>query len=175
MKKVLAIVLAAAMLFALALPVAAAQNQASEVLRLTNELRAAQGRGSVRSHAGLNAAAQTRAREAAARWSHTRPCGREFHTVLAEHNVRARAASENLAFTGTPASAQRAVGNWVNSPSHRDNLMNSAHTHMGIGIYFCRTSNRYFWAQLFITAPNWTDNILFAFQSIWNLLFGWIG
>jgi len=174
----LAFITAIVMVLALATPVATVEYRATtptdDVLRITNELRAAQSRSAVNgNHAALHAAAQVRAREAAASWSHTRPDGRAFETVLSDHHVRARAATENLARTNGYA-AINAIAAWMASQDHRDNLMSHAHTHMGIGVYFCNTNNQYFWAQLFITGPTWLDNIWFAFASIGRLLFGWL-
>jgi uncharacterized protein YkwD len=117
-------------------------------------------------NAALNAAAQVRAREAAQYWSHTRPDGRHWSTALAEHNVSFRSGGENLAWASGVSgglagnSPTRVVRIWMNSPGHRDNLL-GPHTHVGIGMYFCSTTGRYFWAQLFINDGSYNG-------STWN-------
>ena len=148
MKKTLALLTVIALLLSFALPAAAT---AAEILRLTNEQRAAHGISAVRSNnPALNAAAQLRAREAASYWSHTRPDGSNWSTVLAQFNfIGYRSASENLAFTSVN-NPQNAINIWMNSPEHRANLLDASHDLVGIGVYFCTTARRYFWAQLFV-------------------------
>ena len=149
MKKIVALLTAIALLLSFALPAAASQT--AELLRLTNEQRAAHGAPAVRNdHAALNAAAQLRAREAAQLWSHTRPDGSNWSTVLAQFDITGfRSASENLAFTSVNNPAN-AINIWMNSPEHRANLLDASHDLVGLGVYFCSANQRYFWAQLFL-------------------------
>ncbi|MCL2446472.1 MAG: CAP domain-containing protein [Oscillospiraceae bacterium] len=144
--------------------------QIRDVLRLTNNQRRMNFRPAVREHAALNAAAAVRAREAAQNWSHTRPNGQIWHSVLAPHGVTGFAhASENLArISGgaNPADAARAVTSWMNSPAHRDALLGN-HTHVGHGVYFHAASGTYFWAQIFMH-DNTTRNTL----GVWDMVVG---
>ena len=134
MKKIVSLLIAIALLLSLALPAAASQT--AELLRLTNAQRAAHGVSAVRSNNALNQAAQLRAREAAQLWSHTRPDGSNWSTVLAQFNITDyRAASENLAFTSVNNPAN-AINIWMNSPPHRANLLDASHDLVGIGVYF---------------------------------------
>jgi uncharacterized protein YkwD len=194
MKKIFTLALAAAMLFTFALPTAAsavvtrdvlratenvvpsvptsanANAQIRDVFRLTNNERRRHFRPAVRESAALNAAAATRAREAAQNWSHTRPNGQSWSTVLAQHNVTGWAhASENLSrVTGgaNPAAAYRAVQSWMNSPSHREALLRADLTHVGHGVHFDAATNTYFWAQIFI--HDGSRNSL----TLWDIIMG---
>lgn len=155
------------------MPTSNTNAQIRDVLRLTNNQRRMNFRPAVRESSALNAAAAVRAREAAQSWSHTRPNGQIWHTVLAPHGVSGFAhASENLArITGgaNPAEAARAVASWMNSPSHREALLGN-HTHVGHGVYRHVADNgtvTYFWAQIFIH-----DNVSSNTLGIWDLVVG---
>jgi len=180
MKKIFTLFIAVALLAALVLPVAASQS--AELLRLTNAQRAAHGVSAVRSdNAALNAAAQLRAREAARLWSHTRPDGSNWSTVLTQFNIIGyRSASENLAFTSVN-NPQNAINIWMNSSEHRANLLDASHDLVGIGVYFCTTTNRFFWAQLFLDNGGLLRGamrcITAAVQLFWRVVtfpFAWI-
>ena len=155
MKKFLAVIAIAALLCALALPAAAAaaitpQNAAfaAEVLRLTNAERARHGLPALSgTNTALNNAAQRRAVEINTYWSHTRPNGTPWHTVLTEFPVGARSlAGENLGRRQT--SPAQVVQGWMNSPGHRANILGQF-THLGVGVYR-NSAGVYHWAQLFI-------------------------
>ncbi|MCL2194816.1 MAG: CAP domain-containing protein [Oscillospiraceae bacterium] len=193
MKKIFALLLAIGMLTAFALPAAASvavtrdvlsaaervmpvaissNAQIRDVFRLTNNERRMNFRPAVRENSALNAAAAVRAREAAQSWSHTRPNGQIWHSVLAPHGVTGFAhASENLArISGgaNPAAAARAVASWMNSPAHRDALLGN-HTHAGHGVYRHVAANgtvTYFWAQILMHDN--TRNTL----GVWDLIVG---
>ncbi len=115
----------------------------AELLRLVNEARAQQGLSALGTTAALTDAAQTRAEELSTLYSHTRPDGTQCFTVLGEKGVTYRTAGENIA-TGY-SSAQQVFDGWMNSSGHRQNIMNSSFTHIGIGY----TAQRG-WVQLFI-------------------------
>ena len=169
MKKIIAVITAIALLCPL-FALTATATPSAELLRLTNAQRAAQGRFPVRGdNASLHAAAQLRAREAAQYWSHTRPDGSNWSTVLAQFNISGhRVASENLAFTSTNNPAN-AINVWMNSPSHRDNLLASSHRHVGFGMYFCSRLSRYFWAQLFIDNGGFLGAIMRFVDATFNI------
>ena len=70
----------------------------------------------------LNTAAQTRAIEITQSFSHTRPNGSSFATVLSENNISYRSAGENIAWgQKTP---EEVVNAWMNSAGHRANILN---------------------------------------------------
>ena len=113
-----------------------------EVLALVNAERATAGAGPLTMTTPLNQAAQVRAVEAASVFSHTRPNGTEWHTILPEYGISYTAAGENLALGYvTPA---QVVQGWMDSPGHRANILNSNFTQIGLG----KSGNS--WSQLFL-------------------------
>jgi uncharacterized protein YkwD len=119
---------------------------ASQVLQLVNKERAKEGLSALTTNTTLTSAADKRAKETFQSFSHTRPDGTSFSTVLKEFNISYRAAGENIAYgQKTP---QEVVTGWMNSPGHRANIMNKNFGKIGIGVY--KASNgRIYWSQLF--------------------------
>jgi len=72
----------------------------------------------------LTEKARIRAEEAAQKWSHTRPDGSEWSTIGSD--------GENLCYT---RDLSLVVDLWMNSDSHRDNILYDGFSSMGIGIY----------------------------------------
>ena len=119
-----------------------------EVLRLVNIERAKVGAPPLRKEAPLSMAARTRAREQEILFSHTRPDGSSWLTVLLEYGVNFWSAGENL-FVG-PTTPEAAVRGWMNSPGHRENMLNPNFTRMGVGHHWSGDSQFVnHWAQLF--------------------------
>lgn len=81
----------------------------------------------------LCAIASVRAYEASVSWSHTRPDGRGYGTVLADYGYGAGRVGENLAYSGA-FSAKEIVDKWMESEGTRQNLLGDFAT-VGIGIY----------------------------------------
>ncbi len=110
-----------------------------------------------RTNAGLNplekspevcAAADVRAHEIAGSFSHTRPDGRRYRTVLADNGVSSHFSGENIA--GGYRSPSDVVRAWMGSEGHRENIMNPDYTHIGVGYYYDSASGLQYWCQLFI-------------------------
>lgn len=120
-------------------------NYASEVLRLVNQERAKAGLSAFTTKSTLTAAANKRAQETVQSFSHTRPNGSSFSTVLKEFGVTYRAAGENIAYG--QKSPQEVVTGWMNSPGHRANILNGNFNTIGIGVY--QANGRIYWTQLF--------------------------
>lgn len=120
----------------------------SEVVRLVNKERAAYGLSAVTAGNGaLSRAAATRASEQAKSFSHTRPDGSKWTTVLSQYGVSYRNAGENVAYgQDTPAEVMNA---WMNSDGHRANILNEGYTEIGVGVYY--KNGTYYWSQLFIS------------------------
>jgi uncharacterized protein YkwD len=120
---------------------------AEEVFRLTNIERQNAGLQTFSQTPGLTRVAEVRAKEIIARFSHTRPDGREPWSAYAENNVSYRRAAENIAAGhNTPAAV---VQGWMNSEGHRANILNSNLGHLGVGVAMDETG-RLFWSQLFM-------------------------
>ncbi|MDO8552694.1 MAG: CAP domain-containing protein [bacterium] len=106
----------------------------SEFIALVNADRAGNGAKPVAEDALLNLAAQKKADDMAARgyFSHTAPDGSQPWKWFTSAGYYYTSAGENLAMDFNSAdSIERA---WMNSPSHRKNLLNTKYTKMGIGI-----------------------------------------
>jgi len=120
-------------------------NYADQVLQLVNQERAKAGLSSLTTNTTLSAAANKRAKETAQSFSHTRPDGTSFSTVLQEYSISYRAAGENIAYgQRTP---QEIVTGWMNSPGHRANILNTNFNKLGIGVY--QSNGVIYWSQLF--------------------------
>lgn len=120
-------------------------NYANQVLQLVNQERAKEGLKPLTSTPELQAAATKRAQETVQSFSHTRPNGTQWSTVLKEYNVPNMRSGENIAMgQRTP---QEVVTAWMNSPGHRANIMNGSFGRLGVGVY--ESNGRLYWAQLF--------------------------
>ena len=118
---------------------------AEEVLRLVNVERSKAGLAPLTTNATLKAAADKRAQETSVSFSHTRPKGSKFSTVLQEYGISYRTAGENIAYgQRTP---QEVVNAWMNSSGHRVNILNGNFNKIGIGVY--QANGVIYWSQLF--------------------------
>ncbi len=118
---------------------------ADQVLQLVNQERAKAGLSALTTNTTLKAAADLRAQETVQSFSHTRPNGTTFSTVLKEYGISYRTAGENIAYgQRTP---QEVVTAWMNSPGHRANIMNASFGKIGIGVY--QKNGVIYWSQLF--------------------------
>lgn len=118
---------------------------ANQVLQLINQERAKAGLSALTTNSTLKAAADVRAQEIVQSFSHTRPNGSSFSSVLQEHGISYRAAGENIAYgQRTP---QEVVTAWMNSPGHRANILNTNFGKVGIGVY--QKNGVVYWSQEF--------------------------
>lgn len=117
-----------------------------QVVNLVNNERAKQGLEPLTLDTKLTKAAQVRANEIEVAFSHTRPNGSSFSTVLKEHGVNFRGAGENIAWG--QRSASEVMNAWMNSSGHRANILNSKYKSIGVG-YYVNNSGRIYWTQLF--------------------------
>jgi len=98
----------------------------SEVIRLVNIERFHKGMPPVEVHPVLTEAARKRTQESLRLdnmhfFNHIRPDGQQWYTVFSDVNLSLRRSSENVARGfSTPDQVVRA---WMESPSHRDNLL----------------------------------------------------
>lgn len=98
-----------------------------------NEYRMEEGLEEVWLDEYLCAIASCRSYEASLVWSHTRPDGRGYWTVLDDYGYGGGAAGELLGYATGDGGA--VIDKWMNSESHRTLLMGSSST-VGIGIYY---------------------------------------
>ncbi len=105
-----------------------------------NEQRAGAGLGALTWSNGLEQASAVRAVEASQKWSHDRPDGTEYWTVNSNLVY-----GENLA--KGYSSADEAIVAWMNSPSHKDNILFSGFKTGAIAIHVI--NGQWYWANEF--------------------------
>ncbi|MBR4741685.1 MAG: hypothetical protein IK079_02140 [Desulfovibrio sp.] len=113
-----------------------------EVFQRTNDVRT----NPVYFDATLDEIASIRASEVAETFSHTRPNGLPWNSLLKEFGVHWSACAENIAFG--QSTAAEVMNSWLHSPGHRANILNESYTHIGIGV----TRNhkgQLVWTQIF--------------------------
>lgn len=98
-----------------------------ELLMLINLERAKVGAQALSYRPEIEQASNLRAQEASQVWSHTRPNG------LPYYSADDRIFGENLA--KNYSTAQETLNAWMNSESHRKNLLNAAFKGACIGVY----------------------------------------
>jgi uncharacterized protein YkwD len=127
---------------------ASCQTYANEILSLINTERAKVGAPALKLSSELCSAADIRAKEIAQSFSHTRPNGSSFYTVLDDIGYSgSRSSGENIAAGNSSAAAT--FEQWMNSQGHYENMMKSGYKYMGIGFYQTSSGYKYHWAQLF--------------------------
>lgn len=118
----------------------------AEVFRLTNIERTSRGLPPLHWHTGLGQVSHNFSRDMSNRgfFNHICPSGTSpTDRVRAVGIVYTWGAGENIAMGHrTP---QDVVRGWMNSPGHRANILREVYTHIGIGFY------NYRWTQKFIT------------------------
>lgn len=119
---------------------------ARQVVDLVNMERQKEGLSPLTIDTVIASAATVRAREIQTSFSHTRPNGSNFSTAMTEAGANFQMAGENIAWgQKTP---QEVVNAWMNSPSHRANIMNKNFTRIGVG-HVQNASGTSYWVQLF--------------------------
>lgn len=120
---------------------------AKKVVDLVNQERAKAGLSPLSVNETVAGAAQTRAKEIETVFSHTRPDGSSFSSVLTSAGVNYRGAGENIAYG--QQSPEQVMESWMNSSGHRANILNANFTSIGVGHYKNAAGVNY-WTQLFI-------------------------
>jgi hypothetical protein len=112
----------------------AANISPAEVIRLTNERRAAQGLMALREDPVLSQAALAKGTDMLSKdyWAHVAPDGTEPWAFFADAGYSYRYAGENLARDFS--NPMDAVEAWMASPSHRDNLLSDKYEDIGIAV-----------------------------------------
>lgn len=105
----------------------------SGLLAATNTNRSANGQAALALNSQLNSAAQAKANDMVARdyWSHNTPDGQEPWVFVDNAGYKYLKAGENLAYGFSDSDST--VTGWMNSPSHRSNMLDSAFTEVGFG------------------------------------------
>lgn len=119
---------------------------AEQVIKLVNEERAKAGLPALTMSKDITTAANVRAKEIKQSFSHTRPDGSSFSSVLSQYGISFRGSGENIAWgQKTPEQVMNA---WMNSDGHRANILNKNFKNIGVGYYQDANGVKY-WVQLF--------------------------
>lgn len=105
-----------------------------KIVELTNKERTVAGIGELRIDPLLTKAALAKASDMLARdyWSHNAPDGRKPWAFITEMGYQYRFAGENLARDFSQA--EDVITGWMNSPSHKENLLSSKYQDIGIAV-----------------------------------------
>ncbi|MCM3665274.1 SafA/ExsA family spore coat assembly protein [Mesobacillus subterraneus] len=128
----------------------AAKSIDNEVIRLTNAERAKHGLTPLTADWELSRAARYKSFDMRDKnyFSHTSPTYGSPFNMIRSFGVNYRSAAENIA--AGQRTANEVVQAWMNSPGHRQNILNASYTHMGSG-YASGGAYGHYWTQLFIS------------------------
>lgn len=130
---------------------------ADTMVVLVNEARAAEGIAPLYAVPVLYEISQTRAEEISQYFSHNRPDGSGFYSILDEYNIFYGAAGENnAAGNSTP---EATFEQWRNSSGHWASIMNPDYTHIGVGVWYAEGDiYGWYWEQMFIANDEGFDD-----------------
>ena len=117
-----------------------------QVITLTNAERAKEGLPALQADTTLMKSARAKSDDMAKNnyFSHTSPTYGSPFDQMKSLGISYKSAGENIAQgQKTP---QEVVQAWMESPGHRENIMNASYTHIGVGY----SSNGNYWTQQFI-------------------------
>lgn len=122
----------------------------SEMIALVNAERAKAGLAPLGTYDSLTRAAEIRAQEITTKFSHERPNGTDCYTALDETGAGAGTfyAGENIAAGNATAAAT--MEQWMDSPGHRNNILNPNYTHIGVGYVNTPDGYHHYWVQMFV-------------------------
>lgn len=118
---------------------------AREVLELVNAERSNVGVPALNWSAALADVAWLHSSDMVKRdfFSHVNPDGEDPFARLDRAGVGYRVAGENIAFGSTTAA--EVVKQWMNSPPHRENILDTDYTELGVGVVHANAM----WTQVF--------------------------
>lgn len=117
-----------------------------KVLSLVNEIRLDLGLNPLSYSISLSLGADRRSEEITLKFDHVRPNGSNWYTVFTEIGQSPDGTGENIA-KNFP-SPESVVQNWMDSASHRQNILNPNFRYLGIS-YLEKMSGSNYWVQLF--------------------------
>ena len=120
---------------------ASLRSEALRAYNMVNEERDRAGLGTLVWDSNLESTSDVRARECEQSFSHTRPDGSPWYTVNSEIM-----AGENLAYGYETAGD--VLRGWMDSPTHRENILYPTFTKIAISVYVA-DDGTYYWAQEF--------------------------
>lgn len=115
--------------------------EALKAYNMVNDLREDAGLDSLKWDSNLESTSSVRSQECSISFSHTRPNGKAWYTV--NSNIQG---GENLAFGFDDAKS--ATDAWMNSPTHKENILYPDFEKVAISVYVTDDGTAY-WAQEF--------------------------
>ncbi|RFU66430.1 sporulation protein [Peribacillus saganii] len=117
-----------------------------QVVELTNAERAKQGLKALQLDTELSKVARVKSQDMKDKnyFDHNSPTYGSPFDMMKKFGIQYSSAGENIAQGQT--SPQQVVQAWMDSPGHRENIMNSSYTHIGVG----HVSSGNYWTQMFI-------------------------
>lgn len=117
-----------------------------KVVELTNAERAKQGLAPLTLDTELSKVARAKSQDMKDRnyFDHNSPTYGSPFDMMKSFGISYKSAGENIAQGQT--SPEQVVQAWMNSQGHRENIMNSSFTHIGVG--YVQSGN--YWTQMFI-------------------------
>jgi uncharacterized protein YkwD len=111
-------------------------SMAAKLLELTNNERRSRGLDSLAENPALTKAAYAKAEDMLNRgyFSHTSPGGKVFYRWVDSAGYEYAAVGENLALNLNMVSGEQMVSSWLDSPTHRENLLSGAYSETGLGV-----------------------------------------
>ncbi|MCY6959408.1 CAP domain-containing protein [Clostridium brassicae] len=121
----------------------------NEVIRLVNVERSKAGLGQLKANWQLSRVARYKSQDMVNKryFSHTSPTYGSPFDMIRNFGINYRSAGENIAYGQN--SPSEVMKSWMNSPGHRQNILNSTYTEIGVGV--AKASNgQLYWTQMFI-------------------------
>lgn len=121
----------------------------AQVASLVNKERAAQGLPALKFNSALSKVAATKAADMRDKnyFSHTSPTYGSPFDMMKTFGIKYSTAGENIAKGyRTPDAVMKG---WMNSQGHKDNILNSSFTEIGVG-YVTDSTGAGYWVQMFI-------------------------
>lgn len=125
------------------------QTMESQVIQLVNAERRKYGLQPLAANWELSRVARIKSQDMRDRryFSHTSPTYGSPFEMMRAFNIPYRAAAENIA--AGQRTASEVMQGWMNSPGHRQNILNGQYTQIGVG-YAEGGSYGVYWTQMFI-------------------------
>ena len=122
-----------------------------KIAELVNEERTRNGLQPVKFYvfAPVQKAARIRAGELRQKFDHVRPNNSQWYTILDAQNINYSAAGENIAHASS-LKPEEVMQLWMNSPEHRDNILNPSYNMIGVGCAWSPSLNVFTWVQIFL-------------------------
>ncbi|WP_425455191.1 CAP domain-containing protein [Aquisalibacillus elongatus] len=131
------------------------QNQSSDlqsfeqqVVDLVNQERQQRGLQPLQASSELSDVARDKSRDMAENnyFSHTSPTYGSPFDMMQQYGIDYRTAGENIAMG--QRSPEQVMDGWMNSEGHRENILSSDFTHIGVG--YVEANGKTYWTQMFI-------------------------